>query len=74
MSHESESIVASLRSKRAMKNVSQKEAAAAIGANQSTLSRWERQDGIGFAESWVAADYFCPFDDLASRSWPPREG
>lgn len=57
-----------------MKNVSQKEAAAAIGANQSTLSRWERQDGIGFAESWVAADYFCPFDDLASRSWPPREG
>lgn len=75
MSQKSESIAAGLRAKRAMKNVSQKEAAAAIGANQSTLSGWENQGGIGFAEAWAAADYYgCSLDDLAGRPWPPREG
>lgn len=60
-----ECIAAGLRAQRAIKKVSQKEAAAAIGANQSTLSGWENQGGIGFAEAWAAADYYgCSLDGL----------
>lgn len=75
MSQKSDSIAAGLRAQRAIKDVSQREAAKAIGANQSTLSGWENSGGIGFAEAWAAADYYgCSLDDLAGRPWPPREG
>lgn len=69
------SIAAGLRAQRAIKNVSQREAAKAIGANQSTLSGWENNAGIGLEDAWAAADYYgCSLDDLAGRPWPPREG
>lgn len=74
LSQRSESIAAGLRARRAIKNVSQKEAAKPIGANQSTLSGWENNAGIGLEDAWAAADYCgCSLDELAGRPWPPRE-
>lgn len=75
VSQRSDSIAAGLRAQRAIKNVSQREATKAIGANQSTLSGWENNAGIGLEDAWAAADYYgCSLDDLAGRPWPPREG
>lgn len=68
----SESIAAGLRSHRAKKDVTQREAAEAIGTNPSTMSAWENQGGIGLADAWAAADYYgCSLDELAGRPWPP---
>lgn len=67
-----EAIAAGLRAQRAKKDVTQREAAEAIGANPSTMSAWENQGCIGFADAWAAADYYgCSLDDLAGRPWPP---
>lgn len=75
VSQKSDSIAAGLRAQRAIKKVTQREAAGAIGANQATLSGWENQGGIGLEDAWAAADYYgCSLDDLAGRPWPPREG
>lgn len=75
MSQKSDSIAAGLRAQRAIKNVSQREAAKAIGSNQSTLSGWENNAGIGLEDAWAAADYYdCSLDELAGRPWPPKEG
>lgn len=75
MASVNESIAAGLRAQHAIKNVSQREAAKAIGANQSTLSGRVSSGGIGFAEAWAAADYYgCSLNDLAGRPWPPEGG
>lgn len=74
VSQRSESIAAGLRARRAIKKVTQREAAKAIGANQATLSGWENNAGIGLEDAWAAADYYgCSLDELAGRPWPPRE-
>lgn len=68
-----ESIAAGLRSHRAKKDVTQREAAEEIGTSPSTMSAWENQGGIGLADAWAAADYYygCSLDELAGRPWPP---
>ncbi len=75
MSQRSEFIAAGLCAQRAIKKVTQREAAKAIGANQAMLSGWENSAGIGLEDAWAAADYYgCSLDNLAGRLWPPRGG
>ena len=67
-----ESIAAGLRSRRAIKKVTQREAAEEIGITQTSLSSYENNGGISIEDAWAAADYYkCSLDDLAGRIWPP---
>lgn len=69
-----ESVAAGLRSKRAIKKVTQREAAEEIGVTQTSLSSYENNGGISIEDAWAAADYYkCSLDELAGRTWPPKK-
>ena len=67
-----ESVAAGLRAKRAIKKVTQREAAEKIGVTQTSLSSYENNGGLSLEDAWAAADYYgCSLDDLVGRTWPP---
>lgn len=63
------SIVGSLRTERNTHGYTQRSLAAAIDANESTVSSWEGNGGsIGLEEAWRIADiYGISLDQLAGR-------
>lgn len=64
-----ETIAGELRAHRAKKDVSQREVAEAIGANQSTVGMWEQRAGLSLENAWALADYYgISLDELAGRS------
>ena len=64
-----ETIAGELRAHRAKKNVTQREVAEAIGANQSTVGMWEQRAGVSLEDAWRLADYYgVSLDQLAGRS------
>lgn len=68
MPTKAETIAGELRAHRAKKNVTQREVADAIGANQSTVGMWEQRAGVSLEDAWKLADYYgVSLDDLAGR-------
>ena len=66
--NKSEIIAAELRAHRARKGETQREAADAIGVNESTLCAWENRGGIGLDDAWDLADHYgVSIDALAGR-------
>lgn len=71
MSDRAQTIAGELRAHRAKKNVTQREVAEAIGANNSTVGMWEQRAGVSLEDAWKLADYYgVSLDELAGR----REG
>lgn len=67
--NKSETIAAELRAHRARKGETQREAADAIGVNESTLCAWENRGGIGLDDAWELANHYgVSIDTLAGRS------
>ena len=63
-----ETIAGELRAHRAKKDVTQREVAEAIGANQSTVGMWEQRAGVSLEDAWKLADYYgISLDELAGR-------
>lgn len=70
-----EIISGSLRAHRARVRETQKEAAEAVGVNQTTLCAWENRGGASDVSLWALADHYgVSLDALLGRPWPPREG
>lgn len=68
MPTKAETIAGELRAHRAKKNVTQREVAEAIGANQSTVGMWEQRAGVSLEDAWKLADYYgVSLDELAGR-------
>ena len=66
--NKSEIIAAELRAHRARKGETQREAADAIGVNESTLCAWENRGGIGLDDAWDLADHYgVSIDALAGH-------
>ena len=64
-----ETIAGELRAHRAKKDVTQREVAEAIGANQSTVGMWEQRAGVSLEDAWKLADYYgVSLDQLAGRT------
>ena len=67
--NKSEIIAAELRAHRARKGETQREAADAIGVNESPLCAWENRGGIGLEDAWELANHYgVSIDALAGRS------
>lgn len=68
MPTKAETIAGELRAHRARKDVTQREVAEAIGANQSTVGMWEQRAGVSLEDAWKLADYYgISLDELAGR-------
>lgn len=68
MPTKAETIAGELRAHRAKKDVTQREVAEAIGANQSTVGMWEQRAGVSLEDAWKLADYYgISLDELAGR-------
>lgn len=69
MPTKAETIAGELRAHRAKKDVTQREVAEAIGANQSTVGMWEQRAGVSLEDAWKLADYYgVSLDQLAGRT------
>lgn len=75
MPTKAETIAGELRAHRAKKDVTQREVAEAIGANQSTVGMWEQRAGVSLEDAWKLADYYgVSLDQLAGRPDPRLRG
>lgn len=63
-------ISAGLRSRRAEKNLNQRDLAEEIGCNPATVGAWERRAGISLEDAWKLADFYgISLDELAKRDF-----